>query len=72
MRDDKVTIAKAIGILLMVAVHGGTPEWASRFIVMFHMPLFFFLSGYCFKEKYLLPPLKRLLTKELRDCMYLL
>ncbi len=56
MHDDKVTIAKAIGILLMVAAHGGTPDGASNFIAMFHMPLFFFLSGYCFKEKYLSPP----------------
>ena len=53
MRDDRVTIAKAIGILLMVAAHGGTPEWLTQFIGMFHMPLFFFMSGYCFKEKYL-------------------
>lgn len=56
MRDDGVTIAKAIGILLMVAAHAGAPDVASRFIVMFHMPLFFFMSGYCFKEKYLSPP----------------
>ena len=56
MRDDKVTIAKGIGILLMVAAHAGIPDMVNRFIVMFHMPLFFFMSGYCFKEKYLLPP----------------
>lgn len=56
MRDDKVTIAKGIGILLMVAAHAGIPDMISKFIVMFHMPLFFFMSGYCFKEKYLLPP----------------
>lgn len=53
MRDDKVTIAKAIGILLMVAVHGGMQKYGADFIVMFHMPLFFFVSGYCFKEKHL-------------------
>lgn len=57
MRDDKVTIAKGIGILLMVAAHAGIPDMVNRFIVMFHMPLFFFMSGYCFKEKYLLPPI---------------
>lgn len=55
MRDDKVTIAKGIGILLMVAAHAGIPDAISRFIAMFHMPLFFFMSGYCFKEKYLSP-----------------
>ena len=58
MRDDKVTIAKAIGILLMVAVHGGMQKYGADFIVMFHMPLFFFVSGYCFKEKHLnYPPI---------------
>lgn len=56
MRDDKVTIAKGIAILLMVAAHAGIPHVVNRFIVMFHMPLFFFMSGYCFKEKYLSPP----------------
>lgn len=56
MHDDKVTIAKAIGILLMVAVHGGMQKLGADFIVMFHMPLFFFVSGYCFKEKYISTP----------------
>ena len=56
MRDDKVTIARAIGILLMVAVHGGMQRVGADFIAMFHMPLFFFVSGYCFKEKYISPP----------------
>lgn len=37
----------------MVAAHAGIPDVVNRFIVMFHMPLFFFMSGYCFKEKYL-------------------
>lgn len=41
MRDDKVTIAKGVGILLMVVAHAGIPEVFSRFIYMFHMPLFF-------------------------------
>ena len=41
MRDDKVTIAKGIGILLMVAAHAGIPDVISRFIVMIHMPVSF-------------------------------
>ena len=53
MRDDSITIAKAIGIILMVVAHAGIPDLFNHFIVMFHMPLFFFVSGYCFKEKYL-------------------
>lgn len=53
MREDRITIAKAIAIILMVAGHAGVPSEIGRFINMFHMPLFFFVSGYCFKEKYL-------------------
>lgn len=53
MRDNKITIAKAIGIILMVIVHAGLPQMEANFIIMFHMPLFFIVSGYCFKEKYL-------------------
>ena len=53
-RDNTVMIVKAIGIILMVwghAVVWGTP--VCNVIYTFHMPLFFLMSGYCFKEKYL-------------------
>lgn len=56
MRDNSVSIAKGIAILLMVLVHGGFYDIGSRCIGIFHMPLFFFFAGYCFKEKYLLAP----------------
>lgn len=52
-KDQSVTIAKGIGILLMVLGHSGCPMYMIRFIYMFHVPLFFLMSGYCFKEKYL-------------------
>lgn len=52
MRDLSVTISKAFGIIFMVMAHCGVP-YVSKFIYMFHMPLFFILSGYCFKDKYL-------------------
>ena len=50
---NDIAIAKAIGIILMVIGHAGCPNFTRQFIYMFHMPLFFFLAGYCFKEKYL-------------------
>ena len=53
MRDEKITIAKAIAIMLMVICHAGLPHVGGQFVTMFHMPLFFFVSGYCFKDKYL-------------------
>ena len=54
--DDSVTIAKAIGIMLMVLAHSGFSKVGNTAINMFHMPLFFFMSGYCFKELYLNSP----------------
>lgn len=58
MKDSSITVAKGIGIILMVLGHsigeyGDYLTPVRSFIYMFHMPLFFALSGYCFKEKYL-------------------
>ena len=53
MRDEKITITKAMAIMLMVICHAGLPHVGGQFVTMFHMPLFFFVSGYCFKDKYL-------------------
>ena len=53
MRNNAVSIAKGFAILLMVMGHSGAPSWFNQYIAMFHMPLFFFMSGYCFKTGYL-------------------
>lgn len=53
MKKDSITLAKAIGIILMVIGHSGCYVRLHNFIYMFHMPLFFFVSGFCFKEMYL-------------------
>lgn len=53
MRDNSVTIAKGIAIILMVMGHGGCPSWLNEYLFMLRMPLFFFMSGFCFKLKYL-------------------
>jgi len=47
-----IDVAKGIGILLVVAAHndlGLVAPYLHRWIYSFHMPLFFFLSGYFFK-----------------------
>ena len=38
--------------------HARCPIWWQQYINMFHMPLFFFFSGYCFKVAYLDAPQK--------------
>lgn len=45
IHNNYVTIVKAIGIILMVIGHSGCPQVLSKFIYLFHMPLFFFCSG---------------------------
>ena len=50
MRDSKISILKGIGITIMVIGHSGCPAYFEKLIYLFHMPLFFFLSGYFFKQ----------------------
>lgn len=50
---NEISIAKAWAIICVVVGHSGCPEVLRNFIYLFHMPFFFFISGYCFKEKYL-------------------
>lgn len=52
-RNTTLDIAKAICICLMVIGHSGCPEYLHRFIYMFHMPCFFFISGWLLKDKYI-------------------
>lgn len=49
--DDKISIAKALGIITVVIGHSTVPTNICMFISSFHMPLFFYLSGYFFKEE---------------------
>ena len=61
---DAVTLAKALGIALMVAGHVLFPESVpQKVIYTFHMPLFFLMSGYCFKDKYLADPVRFIFRK---------
>ena len=53
---DNVSICKALAIILMVLGHTGFSHSGNAIIYMFHMPLFVFMSGYCFKEKYINEP----------------
>ena len=55
--NNAITYCKAIGIILMVLGHCEcSVPFVRQTLYMFHMPLFFFLSGYCLKEKYFQNP----------------
>lgn len=45
-KDNRFSTVKAIGIVLMVIGHSGCPDYLHRLIYYFHMPLFFFCSGF--------------------------
>ena len=51
MRDNSVSIAKAFAIMLMVLAHTWFMDIGNKWINMFHMPLFFLLSGFVLNEK---------------------
>lgn len=52
-RNNTITLMKALAIICMVAGHSYTGSPIESFVGLFHMPVFFFCSGFCFKEKYL-------------------
>lgn len=49
----EISVAKGILIILMVVGHSGAPSNLVEFLYLIHMPCFFFISGFLFKEKYL-------------------
>jgi fucose 4-O-acetylase-like acetyltransferase len=55
-QSRRINIVKALCIILMVIGHCEPPEGVRGFIYLFHMPAFFFLSGYLLKEKWLDQP----------------
>lgn len=50
-RIESIDIAKGIGILLMVMGHTGFGDVFDKLINTFHMPLFFFVSGYFYRPQ---------------------
>ncbi len=61
MKEEKISlnIAKSIGIILIVAGHSFVEESDSfirSFVYLFHVPLFFIISGYFYKDEYTLKP----------------
>lgn len=65
-RDQMMSIAKGIGIVLMVIGHAGAPKALWNFLYLFHMPLFFFISGYFFRNSENSTELRQRLKKRFR------
>jgi fucose 4-O-acetylase-like acetyltransferase len=59
-------VARGIGIILVVLGHSEFPRYAARFDSFFHVPIFFFISGYFYKEAYSLQP-STLVKRRLRS-----
>jgi fucose 4-O-acetylase-like acetyltransferase len=51
MRFKALDVAKGIGIILVIIGHLDTSEMLHKWIYSFHMPFFFFLSGFLNKDK---------------------
>ena len=50
-RIEWIDIAKGIGIVLVIIGHVSKNKILNNYIYSFHMPLFFIISGYLYKEK---------------------
>lgn len=46
-----IGIGKGLCIILMVIGHSGCPQLLRDWLYTFHMPFFFFVSGYLFSDK---------------------
>lgn len=69
-KNNYISIAKGLGIILMVIGHSGSPDILSRFLYMFHMPLFFFCSGYFFKDTSNIITLKTFCKKKVKGLYF--
>jgi acyltransferase len=69
-RAHTIDTAKAIGIVLVVVGHTpGTPAGLVPFIYTFHMPLFFFLSGYLLSPQRAGAPWREALVRNTRSLL---
>jgi fucose 4-O-acetylase-like acetyltransferase len=66
-KNNYISVAKALGIILMVVGHSGCPTAMGKFIYLFHMPLFFVCSGYFYKEISDRPSLMTFYIKRIKD-----
>ena len=72
-RLDYVDVAKGIGIICTVIGHTFSGTMTAKIIYTFHMPMFFFISGYLYHEKttkdLFVKSVKRLLVPYFTTCL---
>lgn len=64
--DPVIAIAKGLCIIFMVIGHTDGHGFLTKFIYLFHMPLFFFVSGYFNKGADSIPDLRSKLVKRVK------
>lgn len=50
-RINYIDMAKGLGIMCIIWCHNETPLWLNNWMFSFHVPIFFIISGYFFKQK---------------------
>ena len=63
MRFDSITYTKAMAIMMVVLGHAFCTTSVESWVDYVHVPAFFFVSGYCFKETHLQSPYKYIKKK---------
>lgn len=58
-----MSIVKALGIIFIVAGHAAIYTELCRFLYLFHVTIFFFVSGYFFNENHLSSPIRFIILK---------
>ena len=48
-RNEVFDLVRGIAIILVVIGHSGCPNYLRNLIYLFHMPIFYFISGYFFQ-----------------------
>lgn len=71
-RIPYIDVFRGICMLLVILGHSiGTPEnIINRFILSFHMPIFFFISGYCFHPKTNHLPIWKTIKRKMKSLGY--
>lgn len=67
-----IDILKGIGILFVILGHiqQNIPKWLLIYIYSFHMPLFYYISGYLYKKDYEKMSVKEYTIKRAKELLY--